>query len=690
MADSLHERVFEEAAAGMAVHEPGSARLESVNRAYADVLGDDPSALEGQSLADLAAGDASALEAAIDRALGSHPEQIETTLTDASGNEQRVTLVLDAITVDDESRLLSTIRPVTDEAIETVPTPSERRLEVALAGTDTGVWEWDMTTDEVIWTESMERLFGLEPGTFEGTFEAFAERVHPEDLAVVEAAIERAVERSGLFQTEYRIERTDGEQRWVYARGEVHTDGDRGRRIIGIVTDITDRKRNDEALRQQKRQYRQLVERLPQAHYTIDSEWRVRFCNETLAERFGKPVEEIEGELLWDVFPEVSGTVVERTLRRVMETGNPENFEYQYESGDHWVNVQAYPYEGGIAAVSTDISSQREALRRILDAAPVILYRFDSDGVFQEMRGNILSRLGLEPEDLVGENIFDIYADHEEVLEAASRALDGESFRYTVTLGDITLETHYTPVYDDGEVASVIGVSMDVSELQRQRKRMEFFNSILPHDVLNGMTVIKMRGELLAAELDGQQAQYAQTIVDWCNTTTEVTKRVRQVVETLATPEEEHQLESIDVSPILDRKISELEAAYPDVTFETAIPDGVCVEADELIAEVLGNVLTNGIEHNDTDGLRIETSVETDGDTVSVRISDNGRGIDDDRTEAVFRRGESSHAKETGSGFGLFFVDVMIEKYGGDVRIEDSDADGACFVIELRANEADA
>jgi PAS domain S-box-containing protein len=368
-----------------------------------------------------------------------------------------------------------------------------------------------------------------------------------------------------------------------------------------------------------------------------------------------------------------------------METGRPETFEYQYESGDYWISVQAYPYDGGLAAVSTDISSQREAIRRILDAAPVILYRFDSDGVFQEMSGEILSRLGLEPEDLIGENIFEAYADHEEVISAARRALDGESFRYTVTLGDITLETHYTPIYRDGEVTGVIGVSMDVTELHRQRERMEFFNSILRHDVLNGMTVIKMRAEILAEELDSEHARYAQTIVDWCDTTTEVTKRVRRVIETLATPEEEHHLEPIDVSAILDRKIRELGTAYPEVTFETAVPDGVRVRADELLAEVLGNVLTNGIEHNDTDGLRIETTVDVDDETTRIRIADNGQGVDDDRKESVFRRGETSPAKETGSGFGLFFVDVMVEKYGGDVRIEDTEAGGACFVIELAA-----
>jgi len=681
MSDTLYRHIFENAPTGMAVHEPESADLMSVNTAYADTLGYDPPDLEGQSLTALVDGDDAALTAAVERALDGAAEQVSTALTGADGEPRQVTLTFRSIP-DDGRRLLSAIEAVggDDDAVKTA---SERRLEVALAGTDSGLWEWDLATDEVEWGESMEQLFALEPGSFEGTFEAFADRVHPDDLPAVESAIGSAVENGEMFQTEYRIQRDDGQQRWVEARGELHEEPDGSGRFVGLVTDITDRKRREQEVRQQQRQYRRLVERLPDAHYTIDPDWRLTFCNEALADRLGTTVEEATGRRIWDLVPEAEGTVVERTLRRVMETGEPDQFEYQYSSGDHWVSVQVYPYDDGVAAVSTDISDQRAELLSILDAVPVFIYRFDSDGVVEEVRGEVLERLGIDPDELIGESLFDVYADNEQIVEAAHRALDGESFRETMSLGDITFESHYRPIYEGGELTDVIGVSIDVTELHRQRERMEFFNSILRHDVLNGMTVIKMRAEILAAELEGEHAEYAQTILDWCTTTTEVTKRVRRVVETLAAAAEEHTLEPVDVSAILERKVTELERAYPEVTFETAVPDGVRVSADELLADVLGNLLTNGVEHNDTDGLRIETTASVDEESVVIRIADNGVGIDDDRKKSVFRRGETSHAKETGSGFGLFFVDVMIEKYGGEIRVEDSATGGAEFVVEL-------
>lgn len=686
MADQPYQHIFEHTPAGIAIHEPGTVRLQRVNGAYASAFGTEPAAVHGKTLADLVEEDQSTLSTVLESVLdGTEAEMTRTFSVEHGGGKRTVTLVFTAITVGDRPQLMSTIDSVRDDADDSTTSASARRLQVALTGTNTGVWEWHLDTDELIWTESMKQLFGVESGAFAGTLEGFTDRVHPDDLPHVQSALETAVEQNGLFQSESRILRDDGDQRWVYARGELHETPGEPRRMVGIVTDITERKLNEQALHRQESQYKQLVERLPQAHYTVDDEWRITFCNEALADRLGMSSEEVQGQLLWDVFPEGEGSIIEQTFQRVMETNEAESFEY--EDGNRIVSIQAYPYHDGVAAVSTDISSQREALLSVLDATPVILYRFDDEGIFQEMRGKMLSELGLDPDDLIGESVFDVYADYPEVVEAARRALDGESFRYTVTLGDVTLETNFTPVYEDGEVIGVIGVSMNVSELQRQRERMEFFNSILRHDVLNGMTVIKMRAEILAAELDGEHQQYAQTIVDWCDTTTDVTNRVRRVIQTLTTPDEEHSLEAVDVSTILERKHKELSNAYPSIDFSMTAPEDVLVTADELLADVLGNLLTNSIEHNDTDGLRIETTVECDGDTARIRVADNGTGIADERRESVFRRGETSHAKETGSGFGLFFVDVMIGKYGGSIRVEDSESGGACFVIELDLEE---
>ncbi|QLG29927.1 GAF domain-containing protein (plasmid) [Halorarum halophilum] len=221
--------------------------------------------------------------------------------------------------------------------------------------------------------------------------------------------------------------------------------------------------------------------------------------------------------------------------------------------------------------------------------------------------------------------------------------------------------------------------------LQLKTDQMEFFNSILRHDVLNGMTVIRGRAKFLTDELDGQQLQDAETIINWSDDIVTIIKRVRLVLETL-TGIGDPQLEPVDLAETLRAEVDRVQATYPDVTFEIAIPTAVTVRANELLGEVLGNVITNAIDHNDTDGLRVSVTVDDPDETdecILVRIADNGRGVPRDIKEAIFRREETGHAKSTGSGFGLFFVDSMVAEYGGDVWVEDNEPQGAVFVIEL-------
>jgi two-component system CheB/CheR fusion protein len=127
----------------------------------------------------------------------------------------------------------------------------QERLRLALEAGRMGTWEWRIPTGEVRWSESLERLHGLDPGTFEGTIEAYPHDIHPEDREQVLAAIPRAVADGKDLSHEYRIVRPDGTVRWIQGRGRLHRD-ERGQpvRMVGICMDITERKRLEDDLRE--------------------------------------------------------------------------------------------------------------------------------------------------------------------------------------------------------------------------------------------------------------------------------------------------------------------------------------------------------------------------------------------------------------------------------------------------------
>ena len=120
------------------------------------------------------------------------------------------------------------------------------------------------------------------------------------------------------------------------------------------------------------------------------------------------------------------------------------------------------------------------------------------------------------------------------------------------------------------------------------------------------------------------------------------------------------------------------------------------VLADSLLEEVVGNLLKNAVEHgyDGQDEFTISVETSTENGRTQLRIADTGPGIPEELRDSIFDRGTS----ETGSGFGLFFVETMVDQYGGTVRVEaraergsargrpeadDSEPTGAVFIVEL-------
>jgi PAS domain S-box-containing protein len=128
------------------------------------------------------------------------------------------------------------------------------RLSLAAEAGHLGAWEWEVTTGRVVWSPELERIHGLAPGTFPGTFEAYQSDIHPEDRERVLRTISETVQHRRPHVLEYRIVPPDGGIRWVEARGRMFFDH-RGEpdRLVGICMDITDRKHAEQELASQHR-----------------------------------------------------------------------------------------------------------------------------------------------------------------------------------------------------------------------------------------------------------------------------------------------------------------------------------------------------------------------------------------------------------------------------------------------------
>lgn len=146
-------------------------------------------------------------------------------------------------TFDETDRFMALIRDITDrKQREERRRETQQRLELALDTADAGVWEWDIQSEAVLWEDSMETLVGLEPGTFDGTYEAFRDRIHPEDQADVEQTIERALQNRTGFEREFRVRHESGNFIWFLTRARLVTDAEgKPERMVGVGIDISER-----------------------------------------------------------------------------------------------------------------------------------------------------------------------------------------------------------------------------------------------------------------------------------------------------------------------------------------------------------------------------------------------------------------------------------------------------------------
>ncbi|HUE30717.1 MAG TPA: MASE1 domain-containing protein [Verrucomicrobiae bacterium] len=132
---------------------------------------------------------------------------------------------------------------------------SEERLRLALEAGRLGVWDWNVGSGQVQWSENLEPIHGLPRGGFPGTFEGFLALVHPDDRERVHEAIRRALEDGSGYDIEFRNLWPDGSVHAMAAKGRVLRDAEgRPVRMLGTATDVSERRRLEDDLRRHAEQ----------------------------------------------------------------------------------------------------------------------------------------------------------------------------------------------------------------------------------------------------------------------------------------------------------------------------------------------------------------------------------------------------------------------------------------------------
>ena len=398
-------------------------------------------------------------------------------------------------------RMSGTALDITDrKRTEAMLRTSQERLRQALHASGTGLWDWNTETNDVVFSEEWKYQLGYEPAEIADSFEAWTTLLHPEDRDAAMAYVRDYLSRrEGDYRQEFRLKHKDGEYRWIEARASFVTEADgRQIRLLGSHTDITDRTRMEESVRESEERYRTLVELSPSGVFVF-SEGRTVYVNPTGAVLMGaKDAREILDRPTFEfIHPDYHQDVrenVKRLLSGGVSVHSAERIYLKMDGTPIQVQVEAaritWNGKPAVLGLFSDITERKQIeverqrtvtlLTNVINATPDLIFVKDRDLRTMLCNNACAQAVGKTPEEMVGhtdiENGWDaelVRGDPDKGIRGFEvddqKALSGQVVHNPADLvnvkGKVSIcDTIKIPLRSEtGEVMGVIGVARDIT-----------------------------------------------------------------------------------------------------------------------------------------------------------------------------------------------------------------------------------
>ncbi|SDQ49060.1 PAS domain-containing protein [Natronobacterium texcoconense] len=577
------------------------------------------------------------------------------------------------------------------------------------------------TLEPAGWSDPAEELIGDHPRFSEGegiawrVFESGESRIYDDVTADASVFNPETVIRSEICLP-------IGEQGVLLAGSPepaVFDEGDLSLANLAASTleAIFDRIRNERMLEYERDRVEELLEtevsevfgRISDGFYALDEDWRFTYVNERAEELLGHSSEELVGNVIWDVFPGATRSDLMGRYHEAMASQEPVSWERYSQTLDIWMEIQAYPSESGLSVYFRDITERKENRRR-LEASEEryrtlvenfpdgVVTLFDDELRYTAAGGELLDELQIGDGVTVGQTIYEQYPDEfaAEIEPQFRAALEGEERSFEVNYRGRVLSAHTLPITIGGSVDAGMLVVQDVTErhdyhrqLEASNERLEQFAYAASHDLQEPLRMVSSYLQLIERryenDLDDDGQEFLEYAVDGAERMKEMIDGLLEYsrVESRGKPLEPVDLECV-LEDIREDLALQIEDADADVTVES-LPR-VLGDAGQL-RRLFQNLLSNAIVYSGDEPPVIQVSAERVGDDWAITVRDEGIGIDLDQQERIFEVFQRLHSQEEqpGTGIGLALCRRIVERHGGEIRVDSEPGEGSAFVVTLPA-----
>ncbi|MEP7237594.1 MAG: PAS domain S-box protein [Ferruginibacter sp.] len=586
---------------------------------------------------------------------------------------------------------------------------SERRYHTLAEISPVGIFHTDETGYTTYVNPSWCRISGLcsEAALGNGWFNA----VHPADRDMLSSGWQMATKISALSRSEYRFVRPDGSIRWVI--GEAIPEIDAKNRIVGYVgttTDITERKIAEEEIQKVYKEKQTVLNRINDAMISVDNEWRYTFLNDAALATHPSGREATIGEVMWDVHPEMKGTVFWDKYHEAMATGQVVEVESFYQPMNTWFAVKIYPSHDGLTIIYTDITeriknqheiiNERNLSDSIINSLPGIFYLYDTAGKFLKWNTNFETVTKYTAAEIRQMHPLDFFDTTEKELLANKIANTFRAGEDNVQAAFVSKTKEKVPYYFTGKAIEykgkpcLVGVGIDFTDRVKAQEKIRETTEQLRMLTAHLQNVREEERKRIGREIHdelGQQLTAIKMDVAWLD------KKIPDD-ETIFKSKMKNIIELLDGSNKSIRRIlSELRPGILDdygllealewlgiqftentgvhLKFTTAEKK---IQSSEIIVTCIFRVyqeaLTNITRY--AKATKVFSSLKINDGIITVSIEDNGKGF---APESVQKH----------KSFGILGMQERVLSLGGEFELLSSKGNGTKIIIKLPAYVAD-
>jgi PAS domain S-box-containing protein len=627
-----------------------------------------------------------------------------------------------------------TARKQAEQALAT----SEQRLRLATQSGHIGVSEIDLASGAVCLDEITRRIIGIGPEQHMTVDRFVREFAHPEDAArLYPQFLEWLESRDDHWSAEYRIRRPDGEERWVHDDYlAIRDETGKALRAVGAITDVTQRKYAEQALRESQQMLRLVLDTVPARVFWKDLNSVFLGCNQHFAHDAGlESPDQLIGRDDYAMGWREQAELYRADDRHVMQTGQAKlNYEEPQTTPDGtrlWLRTSKIPLRAadgkvfGVLGTYEDITERRRAeaaLReseercKALASATFEGIAIEEHGRFVDGNEQILDMLGYSRAELVGMEVADLVppADRERVQEAI-RAEHATLIEHPVVRKDgcpITVEVRVTPVTYQNRSVRFAAVR-DITERKRSEEALaaakrsaerakaiaenasrakDQFLAVLSHELRTPLTPVLAAVSMLLN--DGVTGDVRETLEIVLRNVELEARLIDDLLDVtrIARGKLELHRQPVQLGEVIRRAV---EVCMPDIEarrleFGLDLGDaGSClIEADAArLQQVFWNLLKNAVKFTPQGG-RVGIRCRRAEGQLIAEVNDSGIGIEPDMLPRLFNAFEQAERSITrqfgGLGLGLAISHGLVEMHGGTVAASSAGkGQGATFTVAL-------